>query len=127
MKIINILIVALSLVACSVDKPLETTATQVVLRVDNKKFDSILNVTPNIQLIDVRTQGEFNSGKIEGAKNFDIRNGDFVKHILDLEKETPIALYCHGGNRSSQARKMLEEKGFSFIVELEKGFSQYSK
>lgn len=127
MKIISLFIFVFVLFACSHGQEDVVTTAQKSIRVDNATFDSILRAEPTIQLIDVRTANEYNQGKIEGAKNCDILNGDFEKTIIELEKDKPVALYCHGGNRSSRAREMLEKKGFSYIIELEKGYSKYNK
>jgi rhodanese-related sulfurtransferase len=127
MKFLNLFLFLFAISACSNGQEETLSNNQTVLRVSNAAFDSIIKSEPDIQLIDVRTANEFDAGKIKGAQNYDILNGDFERVISELEKDKPVALYCHGGNRSSRAREMLENNGFSYIIELEKGYSNYKK
>lgn len=76
-------------------------------------------------LVDVRTKGEFDSGAIANADNYDILNGDFAKKVDQWNKATPIYVYCAKGGRSSQAAQILEEKGFERIIELKGGYSAW--
>jgi rhodanese-related sulfurtransferase len=77
----------------------------------------------DVQLVDVRTQNEFNEGTIEDALNIDffqqeIFNNEFSK----LDKDQPVYLYCRSGNRSQQAAKKLEAMGFKEIYDLKGGY-----
>ena len=67
-----------------------------------------------INLIDVRSPGEYAQGHIEGAKNIPtpgiIFNAD---HLLDKEKEYHII--CHSGQRSGATCAQLEDKGFKVV------------
>lgn len=97
-----------------------------VLVVGPSEFDSLAKLD-NAQLIDVRTAAEFNAGHINNATNYDILNGDFGKVVNTLVKSEPTLVYCKSGGRSSRARKQLVELGFELIVELEGGYSNYTK
>ena len=66
-----------------------------------------------IQLIDVRTPSEFESGHIEGAKNIDFKSEDFGKQITKLKKGKPVLLYCRSGNRSLKAINNFRDAGFT--------------
>lgn len=64
----------------------------------------------NIQLIDVRTPGEFRRGHIKNAKNIPLNKiGNFTP-IAD--KKTYVI--CHSGARSKLAAKKLK-KGFDVV------------
>ncbi len=79
-----------------------------------------------IQLIDVRTPQEFNSGHIEGAKNIDFYSKTFNVEFSKLEKEQPVYLYCKSGNRSRLAGNKLMDLGFKQIYDLEGGYLNWS-
>lgn len=78
-----------------------------------------------VQLIDVRTPGEFMSGHIEGAKNIDFYSGKFNVDFNKLNKETPVYLYCRSGSRSRQTAKKLASMGFKEIYDLQGGILNY--
>lgn len=63
-------------------------------------------------LIDVRTAGEYASGSIPGAKNFDIMSPGFERQISQLDKATDYFLFCRSGNRSAQACSLMAKQGF---------------
>ena len=65
----------------------------------------------NIQLIDVRTPGEFRRGHIKNAKNIPLNEiGNFTP-IADKK----IYVICHSGARSKLAAKKLKKRGFDVV------------
>lgn len=76
----------------------------------------------SIQLIDVRTPLEFNSGHIKGAKNIDFYSGKFNVEFEKLNKSQPVYLYCRSGSRSRQSAHKLIAMGFKEIYDLEGGY-----
>ena len=81
------------------------------------KVDSISTIEleqklkQNIQLIDVRTPGEFKRGHIKNAKNIPLNEiGNFTP-IAD--KKTYVI--CHSGARSKLAAKKLKKRGFNVV------------
>ena len=81
----------------------------------------------DVQLIDVRTEKEFNEGAIEGARNMDfLQQESFIKQIEKLDINRPIYLYCRSGNRSHQAAEQLKNMGFETVYDLEGGYSLWS-
>ena len=68
---------------------------------------------PNVQLLDVRTQEEFDEGHIAGATLVDANDSDFVqKAMAVLDKQRPVAVYCRSGRRSARAAMQLCEQGY---------------
>ena len=81
------------------------------------KVDSISTIEleqklkQNIQLIDVRTPGEFKRGHIKNAKNIPLNEiGNFTP-IAD--KKTYVI--CHSGARSKLAAKKLKKRGLDVV------------
>jgi len=91
--------------------------------------DSFEDVAGNsaVQIVDVRTEKEYNEGHIQGAILIDIKSDDFIeKAVRLLNKDKPVAVYCKGGVRSRRAAEKLLFKGFS-VYNLNAGFDQWKK
>lgn len=73
-----------------------------------------------VQLIDVRTPEEYQSGHIRKAINIDVKSSSFSVKILTLNKTIPVAVYCRSGMRSKAAAEILLRKGYT-VIELNKG------
>ncbi len=74
---------------------------------------------PGLQLIDVRTAGEFAAEHLKGAKNIPV--DALASRLGELAKDKPIALYCRSGNRSGTALRLLQEQGFTQVKHLPGG------
>lgn len=94
-------------------KVISTEEMQTLLKIDE------------VQLVDVRTPEEFESGYIEKAQNIDFRSPTFDEDILKLDKEKPVLLYCHSGRRSASCSKKLKDAGFKKIYDLQGGISRW--
>ena len=66
-------------------------------------------------VIDVRTAQEFATGHISGSVNIPYDQIDRLSG--DVEKDRPIILYCHSGGRSAAAKRMLEQSGYSRVID----------
>ena len=64
-------------------------------------------------LVDVRTSGEYASGHVKGSLNIplDVIGSQSEK----LKKYDKIVVFCRSGNRSGQAKSILENKGFQHV------------
>lgn len=68
---------------------------------------------PNIQVLDVRTLGEFQTGHLKNAFLADWTNQEqFTERVQSLDKSKPIYTYCLSGARSGAAASWLREKGY---------------
>ena len=67
---------------------------------------------PVVQLLDVRTQEEFDEGHIAGAMLVDVNDSTFVQQAMSvLDKQRPVAVYCRSGRRSARAANQLTAQG----------------
>ena len=64
---------------------------------------------PDVDIIDVRTEDEYNSNHIGGAINIPI---DSISSAVSLSKDSPIIVYCKSGNRSKTAYDTLTNLGY---------------
>ena len=76
-----------------------------------------------MQLVDVRTRGEFMAGHIKGASNIDFFQGSaFETAFSRLKKDKPLYIYCQSGNRSQKAARKLVDMGFKEVYDLRGGY-----
>ena len=76
---------------------------------------------PAFIILDVRTEGEFRQGHIEGATLLDYYSPDFRKRFAELDRDAIIFMYCRSGNRSSHVLNMADELGFNAVYDLRGG------
>ena len=88
------------------------------------QFEKGINGT-NALLIDVRTPEEFKEKHISGAKNVNINDPDFEKHMLELDKSRPAYIYCLAGGRSKKAADFAAANGFKQVYNLEFGINSW--
>lgn len=81
-----------------------------------------------IQLVDVRTEKEYNEAHVSGAIYIDIKSDDFTERAMELlDINKPVAVYCKGGVRSRRAAEKLLFSGFGMIYNLNDGFDLWKK
>lgn len=69
---------------------------------------------PGIQLLDVRTSEEYQSGHLKDAFLVDWTNKEqFIETVQALDKSKPVYTYCLSGVRSGAASAWLRENGFT--------------
>jgi rhodanese-related sulfurtransferase len=62
----------------------------------------------------VRSPGEFTEGNVKGSTNIPL---DQVSSNLDKFKgKEKIVVFCRSGNRSGQAKAILEQNGFTNVT-----------
>lgn len=64
-------------------------------------------------IIDVRTQGEWDSGHIEKAIHLPLNSFHSDIEALVIDKEQIVYLYCRSGNRSGKALKIMQQLGYT--------------
>lgn len=126
------LAVALGASACS-GAQAEPTATATQLdasavpgvRVAPPEQAHALVDTEDVVVLDVRTPEEYAAGHIDGAVLVDFQADDFADQIDALDRDTPYVLYCRSGNRSAQARDLMDELGFRDVTDVAGGFQAW--
>ncbi|MDZ7658300.1 rhodanese-like domain-containing protein [Fodinibius sp.] len=79
-----------------------------------QKFKELLEEESGV-IIDVRTNGEYNSGHLKNTDfNFDVSSG-FEEKIKDLDKDKNYFLYCRTGSRSGRATQIMKRNGFENV------------
>jgi molybdopterin/thiamine biosynthesis adenylyltransferase/rhodanese-related sulfurtransferase len=76
------------------------------------------------ELIDVREPFEYEIARIDGAKLMPL--GEISGRLDELSGEQPIVVHCHSGKRSAQAARLLQQRGFANVYNLEGGIDAWS-
>jgi len=119
----NILRLTLSLVLLMGVSSCQSQESTNITKVDNSFIKQEV-VGKNVQLVDVRTPNEYNSGHIDNAVNFDLSRQN-IQQINTLDKDKPVYLYCAVGSRSAYAAKILEREGFTKIFDYSGGYMDW--
>ena len=73
-------------------------------------------------LLDVRTEGEYRRGHLNGFRNIPL--DDLREHLDELERDKPVYVNCQTGLRSYLACRLLTQYGFT-CAHLSGGYSFY--
>ena len=119
MKYIYLSIVIL-FVACQENRTSEPSVELITV----EEMDSLVQLG-NVQLIDVRTQEEYNEGHIEGALNINFYDDNFEELIEQVDKSKPVAVYCGKGGRSAKCASYMKDAGFTKIYDLNGGITEW--
>ncbi|MEP7257229.1 MAG: rhodanese-like domain-containing protein [Flavitalea sp.] len=65
-------------------------------------------------LVDVRTPGEFADGHVKGSANIPLDK--IPAELSKFKNRKNIIVFCRSGNRSAQAKSLLEQKGFVNVI-----------
>ncbi len=65
-------------------------------------------------LVDVRTPSEFAGGSVKGAVNIPLDK--VPAQLAKFKGKECIVVFCRSGNRSSQAKHVLERNGFNHVI-----------
>ena len=75
----------------------------------------------NVQLIDIRNEGETEAGMIPGAKNIPL--AQLGRRLDEIDPARPVVLYCAGGWRSSVGSSLLRNRGYGDVSDVLGGFA----
>ncbi|MDH5610107.1 MAG: rhodanese-like domain-containing protein [Cyclobacteriaceae bacterium] len=92
-------------------------------RVTPAEFSQLMQ--QDVQLVDVRTDQEYQSGHLQGAAQIDINSPSFSEKLAKLDKTKPVLVYCASGGRSSRASQTLKSMGFEQVYDLQGGISNW--
>lgn len=93
------------------------SAAQVAARLEAKE---------DFLLLDVRDDDEFERARIEGSKLIPLDQLEARLPELLEWKSSPIVVHCHLGGRSEKACRLLMERGFDSVENMEGGIDAWS-
>jgi thioredoxin len=85
-------------------------------------------VIDSIQLLDVRTPGEYAGGHLKGSllANWNDK-AEFERRTSYLNKNKPLYVYCLSGARSAAAAAKFRKNGFTQVYELKGGINAWKQ
>lgn len=84
-----------------------------------------LKAGKTIQLVDVRSPEENRQMRIAGSKLIPLN--ELGSRMKEIDKIKPVLLYCHSGNRSGMALRMLKGQGYTQAAHIVGGISAWSR
>lgn len=97
-----------------------------VNEISAQKLEEAINSNTDLQLVDVRTESEWKLSAIEGSVNLPIthfKKSEIEK--LDLDPKKLTVAICLSAHRSIPAVRVLDELGFSDVVQLKGGMKAW--
>ncbi len=120
MKLFTLIFASVFAIACSSNNINSQTGV-----LSTAVFQQKMN-QPNIQILDVRTAEEYQSGHIKNALQANwLDKTQFADRIQHLDKAIPVLVYCASGVRSGQAMKAMAQQGFKEVYNMEGGMSAW--
>jgi rhodanese-related sulfurtransferase len=122
---VSLFAMALFIVSCAQStNNVSTGSVQESLTISATKFNEAI-VKPGIQILDVRTAGEYQSGHIKNALQANWNDAkEFQDRTQYVDKSKTVYIYCQAGGRSAAAQNDLIQKGYK-VVNLEGGMSNW--
>ncbi|HOE90147.1 MAG: Thiosulfate sulfurtransferase PspE precursor [Spirochaetes bacterium ADurb.Bin315] len=87
-------------------------------RISAKDVYALLQSGEEVILVDVRTEGEYYSGHIDGAIHLSLYDIGAEKPALLSDLDAPIIVYCQSGARSGIARRKLKALGYTNVRDM---------
>ncbi len=80
---------------------------------------------PDMVVIDVRTEEEYDREHIPRAINLNVQSSSFRRDIEPLNRDKTYILYCRAGNRSAEAMEIMNGAGFGKVAIIVGGFNAW--
>ncbi|MCH7225414.1 rhodanese-like domain-containing protein [Haloferula sp. A504] len=117
LRLVPLLALALSACAPATNAPQKVKVAEAATLIAEEK----------VQLLDVRTEEEWNEGRIEGATRIEIGSKDFAKTVKEsFDESKPLLVYCRSGRRSERATRQLRDAGFPVLYDLKGGIRSWT-
>ena len=99
--------------------------TNIFQNVSTSTARSLITDTTGLVVLDVRTPEEYAGGHLENAINIDYKADSFRDRLGTLDKNKPYLVYCRTGKRSSESVKIMHDLGFTNVINLTGGITQW--
>ncbi len=94
-----------------------------VERIQPDAVRELLEGESDIEIVDVRTQAEFEAWHIPGARSWPVHEFQLEpkKYAALLRRDTPVVVVCETGSRSVPAYHTLKKLGFDTVYNMHGG------
>jgi rhodanese-related sulfurtransferase len=99
--------------------------TGAIKNVSAHQAQEILKID-DIIILDIRTPGEYNNSRINGAININFYDTSFAENLQKLDKNKTYFVYCRSGNRTGQSMRLFSSLGFKDIYHLNRGIVDWT-
>lgn len=90
-----------------------------------REASAMVEERADLFLLDVRTPGEFQQTRLEGARLIPI--DQFLKRLAEVPRDRPVLVYCAVGSRSAQVVNYLARQGYPEIYNLYGGIYSWAQ
>jgi hydroxyacylglutathione hydrolase len=94
-----------------------------IIDIDVDEFAMDIPFDENMEILDVRKEGEFNGGHVIGANNVPLQEFNDILKIASIDTDKNLYVHCAGGYRSVIAASILKKQGFHNLRNILGGFS----
>ena len=116
-KILAVLLISFTIFSCSAQTKTSLSA---------EEFEKAIAAKDSVQVLDVRTPGEYRSGHIANALLADWNDpSEFDRRIPYVDKDKPVYVYCLSGGRSAAAANKMRKMGYTNVFELKGGINAW--
>ena len=91
--------------------------------ISNDDLQEKMKKNENIVIVDVRESAEFAFNSIPGAVSIPL--GELEERVSELNADDEIYVVCRTGSRSDMAAQTLVEKGFTKVINVVPGMSEW--
>lgn len=119
-RTIRVVAAAVALAACSPAEPGAAGGT-----VSQQELLAALRSGSPPIVLDVRTPGEFASGRVPGARNVPVAELAARADEIAADRSAEVVVYCERGPRARQAQAALSSAGFTNVRHLEGDMSAW--
>jgi rhodanese-related sulfurtransferase len=98
-------------------------AVNAYIDVDVSQAKQMIDSNPDLVILDVRTQSEYDSGHIQNATFIPV--SELAGRLGELDKNKEILVYCASGGRSATASQTLVDNGFSKVYNMLGGITAW--
>src|SRR5205085_12463052 len=107
-------------VARAAESPAAKDAATIVHHVDPQEAQKLIT-KKQVIVLDIRTPGEFKTGRIAGARNMDFQAADFEQQLERLDKSKSYLVHCASGGRSTHSLLLFKKHEFQSVYHLDGG------
>ena len=100
-------------------------------KIGEKEFKKITEQNPNVKVINVLSEDDFEEGHIPNSINIPVESEDFLDQVKNevRNKNDMIIVYCANNacTASTQAAQILEENGYTKVLDFKGGMEEWKQ
>ncbi len=95
--------------------------------IDVNQAKDIIENGVDVQILDVRTPREWNSGVVQNSILINLYDREFEQKVSQLSKDKPVVIICRSGNRSNSAMRAMADMGFTDLYNVRGGINSWNR